>query len=70
MDWPSVADQTVVGEQDQDVSDAQYTVFVEVAHAIDDSECCFVIDLPDLGGSRKLEGLGKRVHSMVQFEGE
>ena len=33
-------------------------------------ECCFVIDLPDLGGSRKLEGLGKRVHSMVQFEGE
>ena len=30
---------------------------------------CFVIDLPDLGGSRKLEALGVSVRSLIAFEG-
>src|SRR5271165_800939 len=30
---------------------------------------CFVIDLPDLGGSRKLEALGVPVRSLIAFEG-
>jgi adenine phosphoribosyltransferase len=30
---------------------------------------CFVIDLPDLGGARKIEALGVPVRSLVQFEG-
>lgn len=30
---------------------------------------CFVIDLPDLGGAKKLEGMGVRVLSLVAFEG-
>ncbi|MBL8576757.1 MAG: adenine phosphoribosyltransferase [Mesorhizobium sp.] len=30
---------------------------------------CFVIDLPDLGGRRKLEGLGVPVRTLVAFEG-
>jgi adenine phosphoribosyltransferase len=30
---------------------------------------CFVIDLPDLGGSRKLASLGVPVHSVIAFEG-
>ncbi|MGO7410854.1 phosphoribosyltransferase family protein, partial [Rhizobium ruizarguesonis] len=30
---------------------------------------CFVIDLPDLGGRRKLEELGVIVHTMVEFSG-
>lgn len=30
---------------------------------------CFVIDLPDLGGTRKIEALGVPVRSLVQFEG-
>jgi adenine phosphoribosyltransferase len=33
-------------------------------------ECCFIIDLPDLGGSKKLERAGYKVFSLVQFEGE
>ncbi len=32
--------------------------------------CCFLIDLPDLGGSRRLEARGYAVHSLCQFEGE
>lgn len=32
-------------------------------------ECCFVIDLPDLGGRARIERLGKRVHSLLEFEG-
>jgi adenine phosphoribosyltransferase len=30
---------------------------------------CFVIDLPDLGGRRKLEALGVNVHTLVEFSG-
>jgi adenine phosphoribosyltransferase len=33
-------------------------------------ECCFVIDLPDLGGRRRLEGLGHAVFALVEFAGE
>jgi len=33
-------------------------------------EACFVIDLPDLGGSRLIGKLGHKVHSLMQFEGE
>lgn len=32
--------------------------------------CAFVIDLPDLGGRAKLEGLGMNVHALCDFEGE
>jgi adenine phosphoribosyltransferase len=30
---------------------------------------CFIIDLPELGGARRLEALGVGVHSLVKFEG-
>ena len=33
-------------------------------------ECCFIIDLPDLGGKKKLEDAGNKVFSLVEFEGE
>ncbi len=33
-------------------------------------ECAFVIDLPDLGGTKKLEALGYKVFSLCAFEGE
>ncbi|MEL7485897.1 MAG: adenine phosphoribosyltransferase [Pseudomonadota bacterium] len=32
--------------------------------------CSFVVDLPDLGGSARLRDLGKKVVSLVDFEGE
>lgn len=32
-------------------------------------ECCFVIDLPDLGGRSRIESLGKRVYTLLQFSG-
>ncbi|SIT91701.1 adenine phosphoribosyltransferase [Yoonia rosea] len=32
--------------------------------------CAFIIDLPDLGGRKKLESLGMNVHALCQFEGE
>jgi adenine phosphoribosyltransferase len=31
--------------------------------------CCFVIDLPDLGGADKIRALGKEVISLVAFGG-
>ena len=31
---------------------------------------CFVIDLPDLGGAKKLRDSGVKVHSLVEFEGD
>jgi adenine phosphoribosyltransferase len=31
--------------------------------------CCFVIDLPDLGGADKIRALGKEVTRLVSFEG-
>lgn len=32
-------------------------------------ECCFVIDLPDIGGRKRLEKLGCQVFSLCEFEG-
>ncbi len=31
--------------------------------------CCFVIDLPDLGGAAKLRALGAPVRTLMEFEG-
>ena len=33
-------------------------------------ECCFIIDLPEIGGSRKLESMGQNVFSLCEFEGD
>ena len=33
-------------------------------------ECCFVIDLPDLGGKTLLEQSGSKVFSLCEFEGD
>jgi adenine phosphoribosyltransferase len=30
---------------------------------------CFVIDLPELGGAKKIEALGVPVRTLVTFEG-
>jgi len=32
--------------------------------------CAFVIDLPDLGGRKRLEALGMDVHTLCEFEGD
>ena len=33
-------------------------------------ECCFVVDLPDLGGCKRLEENGQKVFSLCEFEGD
>lgn len=33
-------------------------------------ECSFIVDLPDLGGKKKLEDAGQKVFNLVEFEGE
>ena len=33
-------------------------------------ECCFIIDLPDIGGRAKLEKLGQTVFALCEFEGD
>ena len=33
-------------------------------------ECCFVIDLPDIGGRKRLEGKGLKVFAQCEFEGD
>ena len=33
-------------------------------------ECSFIIDLPDIGGKKKLENAGYKVFNLVEFEGE
>jgi adenine phosphoribosyltransferase len=33
-------------------------------------ECCFVVDLPDIGGRKRLEKLGLKVFPLCGFEGE
>ena len=33
-------------------------------------ECCFVIDLPEIGGHKRLEKLGHKVFALCEFEGE
>ena len=33
-------------------------------------ECCFVIDLPDIGGRARLEDMGQKVFTLCEFEGE
>ncbi|MBT8416241.1 MAG: adenine phosphoribosyltransferase, partial [Silicimonas sp.] len=31
--------------------------------------CAFIIDLPELGGRKKIEALGMDVHVLCEFEG-
>lgn len=33
-------------------------------------ECCFIIDLPDIGGHARLEKLGHKVFALCEFEGD
>ena len=33
-------------------------------------ECCFVVNLPELGGSARLESLGQKVFTLCEFKGE
>ena len=33
-------------------------------------ECCFVIDLPDLGGRKRLEDRGHKVFALCEFQGD
>jgi adenine phosphoribosyltransferase len=33
-------------------------------------ECCFVIELPELGGRRRIEALGHPLFALCEFEGE
>lgn len=33
-------------------------------------ECAFIVDLPDIGGSKKLEAEGRKVFALCQFEGD
>jgi adenine phosphoribosyltransferase len=33
-------------------------------------ECCFVIDLPDIGGRSRLEAQGFKVFALCEFEGD
>jgi adenine phosphoribosyltransferase len=33
-------------------------------------ECCFIVDLPDVGGRKRLEKLGVKVFALCEFEGE
>lgn len=33
-------------------------------------ECCFIIDLPDIGGRARLERLGQKVFALCEFEGD
>jgi adenine phosphoribosyltransferase len=33
-------------------------------------ECCFVIDLPDLGGRKRLEDMNHKVFALCEFEGD
>ena len=33
-------------------------------------ECCFIIDLPDIGGRGRLENMGQKVFTLCEFEGK
>lgn len=33
-------------------------------------ECCFIIDLPDIGGRKRLEELDQKVYALCEFEGD
>ena len=33
-------------------------------------ECCFIIDLPDIGGRARLENMGQKVFTLCEFAGE
>ena len=33
-------------------------------------ECCFIVDLPDLGGRARIENKGQKVFTLCEFEGD
>ena len=49
---------------------AEATVRLVQKMKADIVECCFIIDLPDIGGRARLEDLGQKVFTLCEFEGE
>jgi len=49
---------------------AEATVRLVQKMKADIVECCFIIDLPDIGGRARLENLGQKVFTLCEFEGE
>ena len=49
---------------------AEATVRLVQKMKADIVECCFIIDLPDIGGRAKLENLGQKVFTLCEFEGK
>jgi len=49
---------------------AEATVRLVQKMKADIVECCFIIDLPDIGGRNRLENMGQKVFTLCEFEGE
>jgi len=49
---------------------AEATVRLVQKMKADIVECCFIIDLPDIGGRARLENMGQKVFTLCEFEGK
>ena len=49
---------------------AEATVRLVQKMKADIVECCFIIDLPDIGGRDRLENMGQKVFTLCEFDGE
>ena len=49
---------------------AEATVRLVQKMKADIVECCFIIDLPDIGGRERLENMGQKVFTICEFDGE
>jgi len=49
---------------------AEATVRLVQKMKADIVECCFIIDLPDIGGRSRLENMGQKVFTLCEFKGE
>ena len=54
------------------VADTEYRILAELIKKLGGEvvECSFIVDLPDIGGKKKLLDAGYKVFNLVEFEGD
>ena len=69
MRWPPVRRSSSIDDLIATGGTAEGAVKLLKQIGADVVAACFVVDLPDLGGSKKIEALGTPVRALLEFAG-
>ena len=71
-EFASLVDEAIQEAVSEGISQATAEAAVRLVQKVkgDIVECCFIIDLPDIGGRDRLENMDQKVFTLCEFKGE